>query len=476
MGATCIFGPPGTGKTESLVTEARSLLAQGRTLKFLSHTKAAAEECGMRIGDREIASTVHSLCFKLLGFGGKNVVSDSRKQTFSACVNVPMRTYETARMEIGDDYLGCYERARVRGLNPKEPWDAAGRPGTWSEYDRFIKAYDEWKKTYGLIDFADMLTRVLKGGPLKIDFDTLIVDEAQDLSPLQWEVIEKIATQVQQVYVAGDDDQAIFEWGGADPHGMDEFGNHHNAHSVVLNQSHRVPRNQFMLAQRLIRRVSRRVPKDYAPRDFEGEMRYHGSIDLVPFRTWNRGTVDNPTLVLCRDKFKIYEIEDALLRYGIPFQTNGAHALTNRPYGRAMVTWSKLQRNVPINENERQQLYRACDDTAKQLIAENDFLQLLRRGWERSITGMPEAARTYYNMCDPLAKPRITLSTIHGSKGREADNVVLYLSSSQRVQDAYDAAPDPEHRLMYVAVTRAKRELHVIDGQGAYPLLTQAQW
>ena len=49
--------------------------------------------------------------------------------------------------------------------------------------------------------------------PLKV----LIVDEAQDCTPLQWSVIYKLAENTDRIYLAGDDDQAIYQWNGADP-------------------------------------------------------------------------------------------------------------------------------------------------------------------------------------------------------------------------------------------------------------------
>ena len=53
----------------------------------------------------------------------------------------------------------------------------------------------------------------------------VVLDEAQDLSPLQWQMIDKMLSfpQVEEVTIAGDDDQAIYEWAGADPHGMAGF-------------------------------------------------------------------------------------------------------------------------------------------------------------------------------------------------------------------------------------------------------------
>ena len=60
-----------------------------------------------------------------------------------------------------------------------------------------------------------MVQRYITNG-LVIPFKVLMVDEAQDLTPLQWDMVVKIAKHVDRVYIAGDDDQAIYEWNGAD--------------------------------------------------------------------------------------------------------------------------------------------------------------------------------------------------------------------------------------------------------------------
>jgi len=59
--------------------------------------------------------------------------------------------------------------------------------------------------------------------------------------------------------------------------------------------------------------------------------------------------------------------------------------------------------------------------------------------------------------------PRITLSTIHGAKGGEADNVLLLPDITKSALDHNDINPDELHRLFYVAVTRAKKSLHILE-------------
>lgn len=61
------------------------------------------------------------------------------------------------------------------------------------------------------------MIRLLIDQPENIpEFDVIFIDEAQDLSPLQWQLYDVLKTKTKDIYLAGDDDQAIFAWAGAD--------------------------------------------------------------------------------------------------------------------------------------------------------------------------------------------------------------------------------------------------------------------
>jgi superfamily I DNA/RNA helicase len=64
---------------------------------------------------------------------------------------------------------------------------------------------------------------------------------------------------------------------------------------------------------------------------------------------------------------------------------------------------------------------------------------------------------------DIFSKPRIRIETIHGMKGGEEDNVLLLLDMGKLAYDSYKRGEDDEHRVWYVAVTRARNELHLVD-------------
>ena len=91
------------------------------------------------------------------------------------------------------------------------------------QFKSIIAGYEEFKtmelengqRTADRLDFTDMVEKFISDAgnlPIKV----LMVDEAQDLTPLQWDMVVKIAKHVWRVYIAGDDDQAIYEWNGAE--------------------------------------------------------------------------------------------------------------------------------------------------------------------------------------------------------------------------------------------------------------------
>ena len=95
----------------------------------------------------------------------------------------------------------------------------------------------------------------------------MFIDEAQDLSLLQWEMVRKIWSRAEKTYIAGDDDQAIFKWAGAD---VDHFiALKEEVDDIkTLDQSYRIPGGPIHdLSQKIIGKVQNRFEKTYKPRD-----------------------------------------------------------------------------------------------------------------------------------------------------------------------------------------------------------------
>ena len=88
---------------------------------------------------------------------------------------------------------------------------------SWQQLSVLDKAYKDFKERKGKIDFIDMIERFIKTGTSP-KFHMLIIDEAQDLAPIQWKKMVKdvLVPNSEHVYYAGDDDQAIYSWMGVD--------------------------------------------------------------------------------------------------------------------------------------------------------------------------------------------------------------------------------------------------------------------
>ena len=96
------------------------------------------------------------------------------------------------------------------------------------------------------------------------------------------------------------------------------------------------------------------------------------------------------------------------------------------------------------------------------LLATNEMI------WHNAMDKLPEIDRAYIvamlRRGEKFNKePRITVSTIHGSKGGEADNVALILDSPKVIREKGDG--DSEHRVFYVGATRARKSLHIVESK-----------
>jgi hypothetical protein len=92
--------------------------------------------------------------------------------------------------------------------------------------------------------------------------------------------------------------------------------------------------------------------------------------------------------------------------------------------------------------------------------------------WSEAMDKLPEIDRAYITAMLRRGEkfngiPRITASTIHGSKGGEADNVVLFTDLSAAADNAMQINPDDMHRVFYVGVTRTRQNLYIVEPEDA---------
>jgi superfamily I DNA/RNA helicase len=169
---------------------------------------------------------------------------------------------EDSEMEKGGDEL-LQRLSRYRGLIlPRQSW-----PETLIGFD---KKWGQYKRENGLLDFTDLIETCLRDVALAPHAPSVIfADEAQDLNRMQLSLVRKWGERANYFIVAGDDDQTIYSFTGATPEAFLD-PDIPDDHKIVLKQSYRVPRAVHRFAEEMIRRVTRRQPKEYLPRPEDG--------------------------------------------------------------------------------------------------------------------------------------------------------------------------------------------------------------
>lgn len=469
MRVEAIYGPPGTGKTTELlrrVKHTRDTGVQAERIAFVSFTRAAASEALSRLGLKKSnnVSTIHAMAFRHLNLKQAQVVDHVKLKEFSKAVGVPIigkSPEDDEERADGDFYLDILNYSRSVFGHPEEAYDVSDRPGTRAEFGMFVRAYAEWKRTYGYYDFTDMLERAARGG-IRPDAEVVFVDEAQDLSPLQWAVVDKICNRAHEVHIAGDDDQAIYTWSGADPHGMARFADKHKGNSHVLSLSHRLPVAVHEKSQALISRVVRRVDKEFSSRGHVGLVRVHGSINSVDIRH------GQDTLLLGRTHSVLREVEQSLIERRIPYtRESGRPGMYQNKYAAGVRAFNKLKRGERISDGERSAIFNIGNNDTRKRLERNDHNGVVSQPFYFALN-IPSRAIDFYQDADLDSEPTIRLSTIHASKGHEAEQVILLTDMTTRVQQTAEKSPDDEIRVFYVGMTRSKNILDIVEGHNGF--------
>jgi DNA helicase-2/ATP-dependent DNA helicase PcrA len=569
---TRLFGGPGSGKTTALLDRVETLLEENDDLEFrdvlvVSYTRAAAAEIRERLAERLGESpralkgsvcTMHAKAYELLDLSRGDVVGESDKEEFC----------EEYGIEYEDEYEGSRRRtARSTTIGNKiiatSQWlqrtrrdvadwydvpfkwdeevvrlppeiDDNAQTGnkytpTWpSDDDRIsvpetIRAWRQYKGENNVVGFADMLERVAQRSLLP-SVDYLVIDEFQDITTLQYDVYQEWRPHMDTVLIAGDDDQVVYAWQGADP---DLLLEEDVTDDNILPNSYRLPSRILNVVNREVSHIDKRQEKDLNPRKEGGRVegvQNPSMIDLVRnVRTTIEEDEDGTAMILFRARYQMFQFIDEFIGEGIPFtcltdQRMWTDRLTQ--YVRAIealdedepVTGLQARRladmlaDSAFGSGERDDLFDELDameeaadvEDLEELSVEPDtvreyapFVPDPRAAGDmlRKVTSFQERSVEAYFAGDyeGMEADRVRLGTIHSAKGREADHVFVATDLTEKVVEQMAATVDQsdrdvpgdeeftkrtspvptltdnERRVFYVGMSRARERLVIME-------------
>jgi len=485
---TKVFGPPGSGKTTFLLNVVEKELADNTLssqIGYFSFTRKAAGEARDRAiqkfpslnaeTDFPWFRTLHSLAYHCLGAGSQDLMSPQDYAIFAKETGLEV----TTSLE-GDEYIVRADNAilneiniaRIRGIDLRVHYNRSKMDIEWFYFEFVERAYRKFKEAHMLMDFTDLLERLIEQGERLPALDVLIVDEAQDLSRLQWKLVMKLSEKADRTFIAGDDDQAVYTWSGAD---VESFLTC-KGEVKILEQSYRVPAKVHFLANSIVKRIQNRQEKIWAPRQEQGEIKYYNQFEQVDI---SKGQ----WLVMASTNYMLSEMHAWIRNQGLLFERQGHRSIAESVLT-SVVGWERLRKGQSISYDVLKQVYknlpassvkrgfkslRHADPEGLYDMAELTANQglLTDAVWHEALTKLGEDKRD--DLISVLRrgaklgdKPLIELSTIHGAKGGEADNVLLLTDLSPKFAEDYAKNADDINRLLYVAVTRTRQSLHIV--------------
>lgn len=330
---TIYLGGPGCGKTTVLTNQVKELVTNDwmspEEIGYVAFTRAAVKSMVEKLegndADFPYASTLHSLGrmisdipgYKVMGkkyyeemFNEFGLVFKPNTKTPANSEGIMLPTNYSCMLLHHDTVMRSEQISLAEYVEKLR--DSRSVP-LIPMFTKFVPKYKRYKEDRGLYDFTDMLEQALESTEFP-ELKYLFVDEAQDLSNLQWSVVQRLREHTkEETIVAGDDKQAIYGWAGANVNRFIDL----EGEQITLSQSHRLPWNVCRTAWQVGVKIQKRRRFSLNPR--KTEPGHDGHVDRICSLLDVPGYVlDGSCAVLARDRWALAKLKKTAKTFGLP--------------------------------------------------------------------------------------------------------------------------------------------------------------
>lgn len=430
----------GSGKTTT-IRKSLDLIDHHKRVLLVAFNKHIADELASKIPMGFEARTCHSIGFEILkqSYGFVKVNNDKVRNILKFDLKCDWKFIKPITRLISlmkscayrkwDNWQALADNHDIEFPKDFDP--------TFGE-----KAFDFFKR--GVCDFDDMIWRPVVENLNFPEYDYVFVDEAQDLSPIQVEFVERLLKDTGRIIFVGDSRQAIYGFRGADTEAMERIAQRFNVSKLPLSICYRCAKNVVKRAQ-----------------------------DLVPHiecaDTQEDGTVtDVKEMVLQDGDYVLCRVTADLVSECMEQIRNGRKAMVKgRDIGDGLIGLIKqLCKEGDTVETLKEKLFawqstQDSDNEAK-MVAVEDKVNTISAlcGGLKNVSEVIQRIETLFSD----STSGIVFSTIHKAKGLEADNVYILrpdLLPHPRCKKEWQR--NQEDNLKYVAITRAKKNLYFVE-------------
>ncbi|MFK4868620.1 ATP-dependent DNA helicase UvrD2 [Streptomyces sp. CSMPJR101] len=526
-GPVCVLAGAGTGKTRAITHRiaygVRAGILQPASVLAVTFTARAAGEMRGRLRQLGAAGvqarTFHSAALRQLQYFWPKAVGGSMPRIVDRKVQLVADAAAACRIRLDRnelrDVTAEIEWSKVTQTVPGDYALAAAKAGREAPRDpaeiaQLYTVYEDLKRDRAVIDFEDVLlltVAVLQdrqdiAEQVRSQYQHFVVDEYQDVSPLQQRLLELWLGDRDSLCVVGDASQTIYSFTGATPDHLLDFRTRHPGATVVkLVRDYRSTPQVVRLANGLLAQargraadhrlelISQRdsgpepVYTEYADEPTEAEGAARRIRDLL-----DAGVPAAEIAVLFRTNSQSETYEQALADAGIPYQLRGAERFFDRPEVRKASVALRGAARFGANDSLLDDVVDLPSQVRAVLSGEGWTSEppagsgAVRERWE-SLAALVHLAQDFAaakpgaTLADLVAElderanaqhaptvQGVTLASLHSAKGLEWDAVFLVGVAEGMMPISYaktDEQVEEERRLLYVGVTRARRHLHV---------------